>query len=168
MTSRIIDHHPDRNKWLEYSDMHLLKECRFSEFQSSGPGGQKRNRKYSSVRLAHTPSGLDVTAVKSRSQNDNKSTALKKLRHIIAMEIRCDSLPVPPDTYDISMRNKRYPGLLALLFDTLHTADYSVSDAGKALHISTGQLVKLLARDKDAWQKVNAERKKRGMAVLKM
>ena len=167
MTAENSEPHPDRNKWLECSDMQLLKDCRFTEFQSSGPGGQKRNRKYSSARLAHVPSCLDVTAAKSRSQNDNKSTALKKLRHAIAMEIRCECSP-DLDTYDISMHNKHYPRLLALLFDNLYIADYSVSDAGKTLHLSTGRLIKLLARDKDAWQKVNAERKKRGMPVLRM
>lgn len=167
MTSGIINYHPDRNKWLTYNDAQLLKECCFTEFQSSGSGGQKRNRKYSSVRLAHTPSGLYVTAVKSRSQNDNKLIALKKLRRAIAMEVRSDSSPVL-ETYDISVNNRRYPSLLALLFDNLHIADYSVSKAGKKLHISTGQLVKLLARDKDAWQKVNAERKKRDMPLLKI
>lgn len=157
---------PDRNKWLTCEDDKLLKACKFTEFQSSGPGGQKRNRKYSSVRLSHPPSGLEVTAVKSRSQNANKHTALKKLRCQIAMHIRSEKTLIF-ENFNISLQNSQYPCLLACLFDTLHSRNFSVGDAGKALGISTGKLVKLLARDHEAWQVVNSERKKRGMSLLK-
>ena len=162
----MISGHPDRNKWLSCEDAKILKECRLTEFQSSGPGGQKRNRKYSSVRLTHIPTGLSVTAVKSRSQNDNKKSALRKLRRLIAMEIRCDVSP-EIDSFEINMRNKTYPLLLARLFDLLYLNNFAISDTGKILGLSTGRLIKLLAKDTDAWQKINAERQKRDMSVLK-
>jgi peptide chain release factor-like protein len=162
----MISEHPDRNKWLTCEDTVLLQDCHLTEFQSSGPGGQKRNRKYSSIRIAHSLSGRAVTAVKSRSQNENKRSALSKLRRLIAMEIRSDSSP-HIDTFVVSMRNKLYPLLLALLFDTLHKNNFSVGDTGKELGLSTGRLVKLLAKDTDAWQKVNKERQKRNLSILK-
>lgn len=165
MTSN-ISHHPERNEWLTCEDDKLLKECRFTEFQSSGPGGQKRNRKYSSVRLTHLPSSVEVTAVKSRSQNTNKRNALRKLRCQLAMHIRCQhKLAIP--AFDISLRNSQYPCLLAAIFDALHACNFSVGDAGKQLGISTGKLIKLLSRDKEAWQIVNAERQKCGLSSLK-
>jgi len=166
MNSRTISDHPDRNKWLSCEDTIILKECRLAEFQSSGPGGQKRNRKYSSVRLTHTPTGLSVTAVKSRSQNDNKKSALRKLRQLIAMEIRCDILP-EIDSFEINMRNNAYPLLLAGIFDILYLHNFAISDTAKTLGLSTGQFIKLLAKNTDAWQKINAERQKREMSVLK-
>jgi len=162
----MISIHPDRNQWLAVADTTLLQDCKLTEFQSSGPGGQKRNRKYSSVRITHLPSGLAVTAVKSRSQNENKRSAMKKLRRLIAMEIRCDVSPVV-DTFNVNMRNKTYPLLLALLFDTLHRYNFSISDTGKAIGLSTGRLVKLLVKNTDAWQKINMERQKRNLPVLK-
>jgi hypothetical protein len=165
MVNKAIDSHRDRNKWLICEDAQLLKECIFTEFQSSGPGGQKRNRKYSSVRLSHKPSGIEVTAVETRSQNSNKKIALKKLRCLIAMNIRSAKLP-QLETLKISLRNSQYPCLLALIFDTLHNVQFSVRDAGEALGISTGQLIKLLLRDNDAWQKINTERQKRNMSIL--
>ena len=158
--------HKDRNKWLTCEDNELLKECTFTEFQSSGPGGQKRNRKYSSVRLFHQVSGIEVTAVKSRSQNTNKHLALRKLRCRIAMHVRC-SVTLSVETLNISLRNSQYPCLLAVLFDTMHRCGFKVSDASKLLEISTGKLVKLLARDSDAWQVINSERKQLGLSILK-
>lgn len=166
MTSEPISSHPNRNYWLTCDDAQLLQECRLTEFQSSGPGGQKRNRKYSSIRIAHSLTGFSVTAVQSRSQNENKATALKKLRRLIAMEIRNEVSP-PVNTLNISLKNDKYPSLLAVLFDTLHKYNFSISDAAKTLKISTNQLVKLLAKDTDAWQKVNHERKQRNLTALK-
>lgn len=167
MTQKDITSHPERNNWLNCEESRFLQDCQWSEFQSSGPGGQKRNRKYSAIRVTHIPSGRTVTAVESRSQNENKATALKKIRRLIAMEIRCERSPAL-DTLVISMRNEKYPLLLAMLFDTLHQHNFSIADAAKALELSTNQLVKILAKDTDAWQKVNQERQKREMKALKI
>ena len=156
----------DRNEWLYANDHKLLRECEFDEYQASGPGGQKRNRKYSAVRLKHIPTGIEVRAAESRSQKQNKSIALKRVRERIAVEVRAPESP-ELDTLDVSMKNNRYPLLLALLSDKLHSCGFRISDAASELGISTGKLVKLLARDVSMWQIVNSERKKRGIAPLK-
>jgi peptide chain release factor 1 len=49
-------------------------------FRASGPGGQHRNKTDSGVRLRHVPSGLVVTATRSRSQHDNRATATAELQ----------------------------------------------------------------------------------------
>lgn len=155
-----------RNEWLAADDKTLLSQCVLKEYQASGPGGQKRNRKYSGARLTHTPSGIEVYNAESRSQNDNKRSALRALRERIALEVRCDVKPVL-DTLEVGARNPRYPLLLALLMDTLEVRDYRVSDAAADLGVSTGRLSKILARDSRVWTIINTEREIRGFSKLR-
>ena len=56
------------------------KDLVFTFFKSSGPGGQKKNKTESAVRLLHLPTGIIVTATESRSQGVNKRTALNRLK----------------------------------------------------------------------------------------
>ena len=65
---------------LPESDEDLLRECEVETFRASGPGGQHVNKTETAVRLKHTPSGLVVTCRESRSQHQNKTTCLRKLR----------------------------------------------------------------------------------------
>ncbi len=62
----------------------LLAECREEFFVGSGPGGQHRNKTASAVRLLHLPTGLLVTATERRSQAQNRSAALERLRERLA------------------------------------------------------------------------------------
>ncbi len=57
----------------------LLAECEVDTFRSSGPGGQKKNKTESSVRLRHRASGLIRIATESRSQLRNREAALERL-----------------------------------------------------------------------------------------
>ncbi len=57
----------------------LLAECDVEAYRSSGPGGQKKNKTESSVRVRHRPSGLVRVATESRSQTRNKEAALERL-----------------------------------------------------------------------------------------
>src|SRR3954452_11885492 len=75
----------------EYRDLNdaaLLAECRWDAFRGSGPGGQKRNKTSSSVRLTHAPTGISVIAGESRSQVENKARAIKRLKMKLALEFR--------------------------------------------------------------------------------
>ncbi|HVS81362.1 MAG TPA: peptide chain release factor-like protein [Pyrinomonadaceae bacterium] len=69
---------------LPASDEDLLRECEVDTFRSSGPGGQHVNKTESAVRLRHLPSGVVVTSQQERSQHQNKSLCLRKLREKIA------------------------------------------------------------------------------------
>ncbi len=155
-----------RNNWLVYDDSRLLKECEFDEYQASGPGGQKRNRKYSAVRLKHLPTEIEVRSAESRSQKQNRSSALKKLRNLIAINIRSDESPVL-ESLVIGLNNGQYPLFLAKLFDELHICEFRISEVAEKMGISTGKLVKLMARDTQIWQIVNSERRVRGIGPLK-
>jgi len=68
---------------LPASDEDLLRECEVDTFRSSGPGGQHVNKTESAVRLRHIPSGVVVTSQQERSQHQNKSLCLRKLREKI-------------------------------------------------------------------------------------
>ncbi len=57
----------------------LAKECEITPFRSSGPGGQKKNKVESSVRVRHLPTGILRIATESRSQWRNREQALARV-----------------------------------------------------------------------------------------
>jgi protein subunit release factor B len=57
----------------------LARECTITAFRSSGPGGQKKNKVESSVRVRHLPSGIVRIATESRSQARNRALALARV-----------------------------------------------------------------------------------------
>jgi len=65
---------------LALGDSALLSECEQEFFVSGGPGGQHRNKTSSGVRLTHLPTEVSVTATERRSQAQNRSMALVRLR----------------------------------------------------------------------------------------
>src|SRR5438132_13466591 len=79
-----------RAAWTALSDQQLLDQCALDTYRASGPGGQKRNKTSSAVRLRHAPSGLIVIAEESRSQHENKAKALKRLRREFYLKLRRD------------------------------------------------------------------------------
>src|SRR5437868_2124571 len=77
-----------RNKWTSLTDAQLLQQCEVDTYRASGPGGQKRNKTSSAVRIRHPPSGLIVIAEESRSQHENRAKALKRLRQALYLKLR--------------------------------------------------------------------------------
>jgi protein subunit release factor B len=57
----------------------LARECDITPYKSSGPGGQKKNKTESSVRVTHLPSGIVRIATESRSQTRNRALALERV-----------------------------------------------------------------------------------------
>jgi len=63
------------------TDMDILKQQVIVEtYRSSGPGGQRKNKTETSVRLKHLPSGITVVATEHRSQAHNRELAFERLR----------------------------------------------------------------------------------------
>ena len=59
-------------KYLELSDAELVHECDVDVYRASGPGGQKRNKVSSAVRLRHRETGVIVTSTESRAQREKR------------------------------------------------------------------------------------------------
>jgi len=59
------------------------KEVVFETCRASGPGGQNVNKVETAVRGTHTPSGIQVLAMDSRSQLQNKKLCLQRLEQKI-------------------------------------------------------------------------------------
>src|SRR5471030_2949166 len=77
-----------RSSWTCLNDQQLLAQCEIDTYRASGPGGQKRNKTSSAVRVRHPPSELIVIAEESRSQHENRAKALKRLRQAFFLKIR--------------------------------------------------------------------------------
>ncbi len=168
-----------RDAWLAADDAGLLSDCAVDTYRASGPGGQKRNKTSSAVRLRHGPSGLMVIAEESRSQHENKSKAVRRLRMAIALQVR---MPLEagwrrPEWLGeyvgeggagrMSARNERYPEFVALLLDALAAAGGGVRGAAALLGMSTGRFTKLVSLDGKVLAEANRIRTEVGMNSLK-
>lgn len=79
--------HKRKNWFIGIFKIDAEKQCHFKEgditfqaIRSSGPGGQHANKVSSAVRATHTKTGIQVLVSDSRSQHQNKKTAIKRLQ----------------------------------------------------------------------------------------
>ena len=168
----------DRDRWITQEDDRLLAECTVDAYRASGPGGQKRNKTSSAVRLRHGPSGLTVISEESRSQHANKLRALKRLRMTLALEIRepIEESWEPPALYAkyqtatgglaISHRNPEYPPLVAAVLDVVAAREGRLKEAALLLSLTTGQLSKFIVSDGKVLAAVNRIRRQAGLRPL--
>ncbi len=56
------------------------RDISFQTMRSTGPGGQNVNKVNSAVRAIHNPTGVQVVAMDSRSQHQNKKLAIARLK----------------------------------------------------------------------------------------
>jgi len=170
-----------RSTWAHLSDDQLLAQCDVDTYRASGPGGQKRNKTSSAVRLRHAPTGLIVIAEESRSQHENKAKALRRLWRALFLELRDPQPPngaaAHPDWQTavgndgriaLRARDPRLWPALGVAFDVLEAHQARVSDAAAALGVTTANLVELLATDPKAWQHANNMRVRFGQKPLKL
>lgn len=161
----------------ELPDEHLLQQCRWEAYRGSGPGGQKRNKTSSAIRVTHLPTKIHAIAEESRSQAENRMRAMRRLRHKLAMELRRDVDLVnfrPPDWleeykvtgFHMAERNPLYPSLVALVLDVLKASHWEVSRTAAMLGVTTSSLVRFLHDDVILWQAVNRVRQKLGIKPL--
>jgi len=63
------------------TDPNILKhQVTLETYRSRGPGGQRKNKVETAVRLKHLPSGVTVIATEHRSQTENRKLAFERLR----------------------------------------------------------------------------------------
>jgi protein subunit release factor B len=56
------------------------RDLKFHFYRSSGPGGQRKNKVETAVRVTHLPTGITASATESRSQAQNRALALERLQ----------------------------------------------------------------------------------------
>jgi hypothetical protein len=166
--------------YLLLGDDALVDQCSVDHYRAQGPGGQKRNKTSSAVRLRHHPTGLMVTAVERRSQHVNKANAIDRLREAIALHVRGkvdvisysrSSLLIEWVTEGgrlrIGTRNPSYYRVVAEVLDVLAACGVRVREAANCLGLSTAQLVHFLERDPKVWERVNQMRADAGEKPLR-
>lgn len=156
----------------------LLGECRVETYRASGPGGQKRNKTSSAVRITHVPTGTWATGADSRSQHDNRRHALRRLRLQLALQVRRELPPSAPlplwwaEVIDsdgrltVGPRSARYYSTVAHIFDVLEEMRGSLADASSCLRITTANLVDFLASDAHLWAAIQRLRQVHGLKPL--
>ena len=58
----------------------LRKEVIVETYRPTGPGGQRKDKKETAIRLTHIPTGITVVAAERRSQAMNREIALERLQ----------------------------------------------------------------------------------------
>lgn len=161
---------------LDYSDDQLRGECVVHTHRTGGPGGQHRNKTESSVRLFHRASGLTVTGQERRSQHQNASNALLRLRAAIAVQFRAPlpatcTWPAGVQIRDrmlrVSESNPAFFHALALALDALAAFGGAAQDAAAWLGVSTSSLTRFLAKHPRAWTEANRIRGEYGLPPLR-
>jgi len=171
---------PGWRAYLPLSDEELLAQCEVDRFRASGPGGQKRNKTDSAVRLRHRPTGLESVAVESRSQHENRAKALRRLRVTIALQVRetiADREGYTPSEaiagrmrgqrIEVATKNPAYPEVVAEVFDVIEAHGWRLSDAAPLLAISTAALGRFLEGDPVVFRAANERRAALGLGLLR-
>ena len=167
-------------KLLALADAQLLRECEVDLYRASGPGGQKRNKTSSAVRLRHTQTGLSVIAREDRSQHVNKRRAIRRMRLAIALHCREKTDPErfsPSEllasclTRDgrlcVGPRDVRYPAAVCEILDLFLACGMQVRSTAVMLGMTTAALVKFLARDVKLLKEVNRMRMQHELKPLR-
>ena len=165
--------------FLVLSDAELLSKCEMDTYRVPGPGGQKRNKTDSAIRLRLRGMSLMVIATESRSQHVNRAKALRRMRQAIALELRC---PIDAQAYQTSpllagcidrggklklgRKDQRYPSAVREVLAVIAGCQMRLADAGRLIGISTANLSSFISKDIKLRAKVNQLRKGAGLKPL--
>lgn len=155
----------------------LLAQCDVRRSRGSGPGGRHRNSTESRVVLRHAASGAEVVAGERRSQHENLSVALGRMRLALAVAVRLSAPRAAPSELWASRcrggriscnpEHRDFPALLAEALDAIAADAWEVRDASARLGVSATQLVRFVAECPEALANVNRERAARGRPPLR-
>jgi len=156
----------------------LLRDCDVQPTRRGGPGGQRRNKVETAVRIVHRPTGIAAEASQRRSQAQNRSAAIFRLRVVLAMKIRTER-PQPLRPGDlwasrcrdgairVNPGHEDFPTLLAEALDVLAACRFETRDAARAMGCSPSSLVRFLKLEPAALARLNEQRADRGLHALR-
>ena len=174
--------------YVAMNDDALLGDCDVHIYKASGPGGQHRNKVSSAVRLKHRPTGITAHGDGSRSQHENKRTALRRVRMKIACQLRgpldrqnpripsavqeClvprrSAQPGPTRRLQIGRKDARFWQVAGFLLDLLEACGGQLAQAAAALAITTSNLAGVLKSEPHVFAAAQAIRKGHGLGPLK-
>ncbi len=169
-----------RSHWAAFTDAQLLTQCEVDTYRASGPGGQKRNKTSSAVRLRHLPTGLIVIAEESRSQHENKAKCQQRLRRALYLNLRevviPEQLAAHPDfapardgdgRLHLREKDPRFWPAAGVVLDVLVHTEGQVSTAAELLGTSTANLIDFLQTNPKLWQEANRLRVAFGLKGLR-
>jgi hypothetical protein len=148
---------------LGLSEEDLARQCKFEAYKSGGPGGQKRNKTASAVKLTHAASGISAFSADFRSQSENRVRALHRLRFKFATELRTplDSRGYEPPMWVSASRvqgklttntkNPLYARLAAHVLDVFAAVDGRMADAAALLGVPSSNLGHFLKAEHTVW-----------------
>lgn len=154
----------------------LLADCRFDRTRRTGPGGQHRNKVETAVVVVHLPTGLRSEASERRSQAQNRSVAIQRLRIKLASAVRHEPTISVSETWQQRVAGKKisvnsehqdFPALLAEALDCITAQEFDFSAAASHLGVTSSQLIKFLKAAPAAMGQVNQQREKLGLPLLR-
>jgi hypothetical protein len=167
MTRNSLTKH-DRDRLLAMSDAELLRHCRMDVMRGSGPGGQKRNRTESAVRLTVQGSGVQVVCDKTRSQAKNRELALREIRLRLALECRFPTQETERGwTEPPPLKHPEFPVWVARVLDVFASHGWQAGETARALKTSTNHFSRGVLSDDRVLRAVNRERERLGLRALK-
>ncbi len=155
---------------LALSDEELIKLCRVDLCRGTGPGGQKRNKTSTAVRVTHLASGLSAMDDATRSQHVNRAHALAKLRVELAVGLPPDEgfgQPTVPLEPVPRAGRAEYPLWLGELFSTLQVNGFQPNATSVAYGCSPSHLIRVIAKDDAAWQHLAQARQRLNLPPLR-
>lgn len=160
---------------LSLPEAELLKQCRVQFYKSGGPGGQKRNKTASGVRIVHVPTGIEAHSNDFRAQAENRVRALHRLRFRIAADLRT-AVAVrgyePPawlraylrqGQIHVNVKNPDFARIAAHVLDLLVAREGRVADVAALVGVSSSSLVKFLKAQQEIWDRACGIRRSAGL-----
>lgn len=156
----------------------FMSQCAVTRTRRGGPGGQRRNKVETAIRMEHKPSGISVTASERRSSEQNRSAAMFRLRIKVALDVRCTAdRPYRPSalwnrrcrdrTISVSATHEDFPAMLAEALDVVAACAMDIAAASASLSCTSSQLVKFLKIEPEALGVVNRERIRRRLHPMR-
>ena len=154
----------------------LLRQVQQRVTKRSGPGGQHRNKVQTAVVLVHEPTGVSAEASERRSQQENRTVAIRRLRLALALAHRSRVLSAPSPQWRSRVHGGRlviaashddYPALVAEALDQLVAHGLEMPPTAATLGVTPSQLAGLFRKEPRAWVVLNRLRTAAGMPALR-